>query len=437
MKTYFHITVKSKIFSKRVQRFLLAAAFLLSALPTLNAQDFNHAYRLYKGRDYFGLRDAIPNIKYSSDWQKEYLESLSRNAFCDFKGSNTLVSKLLKDNPDGLADSLKAELYKAKSNNHVNLCEYRDALECDLLVSKNYSAYLDEEEKDDLIDDINLWTAVADAKPQTMSKSGEVAIQMERDIANLWNIPVSINELEFNFIFDTGANFSVIVESVAGKLGLKLIDTKLKVGTITGKKVDSKVAVCPVLKTGGVTVNNVVFLVLPDEALSFGFYKIYGIIGNPIIRSFGEITVNKDNLLTIPAIPSKCSVQNLAFHGFTPVLQVFRGADTLRFTFDSGAMSTILYRPYFEKYKNEIEGKLEPVDIHLGGAGGIETVKGYYVPEIVLGVNGKTGAIKKVSLLSELSKDKDRYFHGNLGQDYFKNYESMTFNFIDMFVRFK
>lgn len=437
MKTNFRITANGGPIYKWAQRFLLAAAVLFFALPSSNAQDFNNAFRLFKGRDFFALRNAIPNIKYSSGWQKEYLESLSRNVFCDFKGSNALIGKLLKDNPEGLADSLKAELYKAKSNNHVNLCEYKDALECDLLVSKSYSAFLDEEEKDDLIDDINLWTAVADAKPQTMSKSGDVAIQMERDIANLWNIPVSINELEFKFIFDTGANFSVIVESVAQKLGLKLIDTKLKVGTITGKKVDSKVAVCPVLKTGGVTVNNVVFLVLPDEALSFGFYKIYGIIGNPIIRSFGEITVNKGNLLTRPAIPSKSSVQNLAFHGFTPVIQAFRGADTLRFTFDSGAMATILYRPYFEKYSKEIEGILEPVDINLGGAGGIETVKGYYVPEIILGVNGKTGVIKKVSLLSELSKDKDKYFHGNLGQDYFGNFDSMTFNFIDMFVRFK
>ncbi|MGV8016738.1 MAG: TIGR02281 family clan AA aspartic protease [Ignavibacteria bacterium] len=437
MKTNFHITFKGGFLYKRAQRFLFLTAVLISALPSLNAQDFSYGFGLYKGRDFFGLRDAIPNIKYSSGWQKEYLESLSRNAFCDFKGSNTLLGKLLKDNPEGLDDSLKAELYKAKSNNHVNLFEYKDALECDLLVSKSYSAFLDEEEKDDLTDDINLWTAVIDAKPQTMSRSGEVTIQMERDIANLWNIPVSVNEMEFNFIFDTGANFSVIVESVAKKLGLKLIDTKLKVGTITGKKVDSKVAVCPVLKTGGVTVNNVVFLVLPDEALSFGFYKIYGIIGNPIIRGFGEITVNKDNLLTIPALPSKGLVQNLAFHGFTPVIQAFRGADTLRFTFDSGAMSTILYRPYFEKYRNEIEGKLEQVDINLGGAGGIETVKGYYIPEIVLGVNGKNGTIKKVSLLSELSKNKDKYFHGNFGQDYFKNYESMTFNFIDMFVLFK
>ncbi len=419
------------------RRFLLSALIVLFAAVCVNAQDFGTAYKLYKDRNYFALRDAIPKIRFEEKWQKSFLQALSDNVFSGFKNSNALINKLLKENPGDIADSLAAELYKAKAVNCVNLYEYKDALECEKLLLGKYRNYLDEDEKDDSGDDLNLWEAVTDALPQTTVRNGEIKIQMERDIANLWNIPVSINGTDYKFIFDTGANFSVIVESEAKKLGLKLVDTKLKVGTVTGKKVDSKVAVCPVMKIKDVTVNNAVFLVLPDEALTFGFYKIYGILGNPVIRSFEEITVNKDNLLTIPAAPKKSETQNLAFHGFTPVVQMFLGADTLRFTFDSGAMATILYKPYFELYRKDIEGKLELKDIQLGGAGGIEKIKGYYIPEVKLSVNGKTGTIKKVSLLSEFSKNKDKYFHGNLGQDFFGNFNEMTFNFVDMFVEFR
>lgn len=418
-----------------IKRIFTFAAILLFTAAFANAQDFRGAYKLYKDMDYFGLRDAIPQTKYAEKWQKKYLQALSDGVFSGFRNSNTLISELLKDS--SLPDSLKAELYKTKAVNCVNLGEYRDALECDRLLSAKYMNFLDADEKEDIVDDTNLWEAVADAPRQTTSKTGEVKIQMKRDIAQLWNIPVSINGTDYDFIFDTGANFSVIVESEAVKLGLKLTDTKLMVGTATGKKVESKVAICPELKIKDVTVKNAVFLVVPDKALSFGFYKIIGIIGNPVIRSFEEITVNSDNLLTIPATPTKSAVQNLAFHGFTPVIQMLLGTDTLRFTFDSGAMATMLYRPYFEKYRKDIEGKLELVDIRIGGAGGMEKIKGYYIPEVRLSVNGMTGTISNVSLLSEFSKNKDKYFHGNLGQDYFSNFKEMTFNFTDMFVNFK
>jgi hypothetical protein len=419
------------------KKFIFSFLLLLFIIPVSNAQEFSDAFRLYKTKNFFALRDAIPKTKYTNGWQKKYLESLSGNVFSDFKNSNTLISGLLKDHSKEIPDSLKAELYMAKSNNHVNLYEYKDALECDLLVTKNYSAYLEDDEKEDIPDDINLWSALKDAEPQTIIKQGEVTIPVKKDIANLWNIPVTINDENTDFIFDTGANFSVIVESLAKKFGLKLIDTKMKVGSITGAKVDCKVAVCPSMKIKDITINNAVFLVLPDDALSFGFYKIKGIVGNPVIRSFEEIRIVFDTSIIVSAAPSKSSVQNLAFHGFTPVIQMFRGTDTLIFTFDSGAMATMLYRPYFDAYKNEIEDKLKLVDITIGGAGGMKTIKGYYIPSLELTTNGKTGKLSNTSLLSEFSKNKDKFFYGNLGQDYFENFKEMTINFKEMFIEFR
>lgn len=55
-------------------------------------------------------------------------------------------------------------------------------------------------------------------------------------------------------------------------------------GTSTGSRVTADVAVAPRVRLGQVELANVVFLVLPDEALTFGpTFRIPGLIGFPVI----------------------------------------------------------------------------------------------------------------------------------------------------------
>lgn len=401
------------------------------------SQDFQTVYNLYLNDDYFRLKNTLSSAKFDNKWESDVCTALMKSVFCKFRESNVLFDKVIKESGNVIPDSIKTRIYESKVVNHINLFEYKDAYASAKTLKEKYIKYLDDEEKENLADEEGLWTAVNDIKPQTISRQGEEKIQMKKDFAGLWNIPVKINKESFDFIFDTGANFSVVIESLAKSLGMKLIDAKVKVGTATDIKVDAKISVCEELIVGNIILKNVVFLVLPDETLDFGFYKIKGIIGNPVIRAFDEIRINKDNLLTIPQIASENNIQNLCFTGFTPVLLMKQESDSLAFTFDSGAMRTMFYKPYFNLYKKSIEENYQPTEITIGGAGGNQKVKGYNLKDIVLQTGNLSASLDRVSVLSESTGKKNNSFYGNLGQDYFSQFGEMTISFKGAFIEFK
>ena len=401
------------------------------------SQDFQTVYNLYLNDDYFRFKNTLSSAKFDNQWEADVCTALMKSVFCKFRESNVLFDKVIKESGNVIPDSIKTRIYESKVVNHINLFEYKDAYASAKILKEKYIKYLDDEEKENLADEEGLWTAVNDIKPQTISRQGDEKIQMKKDFAGLWNIPVKINKESFDFIFDTGANFSVVIESLAKSLGMKLIDAKVKVGTATDIKVDAKISVCEELIIGNIILKNVVFLVLPDETLDFGIYKIKGIIGNPVIRAFDEIRINKDNLLTIPQIASESNMQNLCFTGFTPVLLMKKESDSLAFTFDSGAMRTMFYKPYFNLYKKSIEENYQPTEITIGGAGGNQKVKGYNLKDIVLQTGNSSASLDRVSVLSESTGKKNNSFYGNLGQDYFSQFGEMTISFKGSFIEFK
>jgi len=420
-----------------MKKLILSFTFALLFFVNSYSQDFQSVYNLYLNEDYFRFKNTIPSSKFTHKWEADLCTALMKSVFSRFSESNILFDKVLKESDKEIHDSIKAKIYECKVVNHVNLFEYKESFSSAKILKEKYSQYLDAEEKENLGDEEGLWTAVNNAKPQTITKQGDAKIQMKKDLAGLWNIPVSINNENVDFVFDTGANFSVIVESLANSLGMKLIDAKVKVGAATDIKVDAKISVCDELKIENITLHNVVFLVLPDETLDFGIYKIKGILGNPVIRAFEEIRINKNNLLTVPQKSSDDNLLNLCFSGFTPVILVSHKNDSLSLTFDSGAMRTMLYKPFFNLYKKDLEGKYELVDIIVGGAGGNQKVKGYNINEVILQAGNLSATLNKVSLLSESTGKKNTDFYGNLGQDYISQFNEMIINFKNSFIRLR
>ena len=102
---------------------------------------------------------------------------------------------------------------------------------------------------------------------------------------------------------------------------MKIIPVDIKVGTITGDKLLAKLAVCSKLTMGNIDLFNVVFLVLPDEALSFPQinYQINGILGFPLIESLKEIRITQDGHFIVPLVAQTTSKSsNMAMNGLTP-----------------------------------------------------------------------------------------------------------------------
>jgi predicted aspartyl protease len=421
-----------------IKKIIRSAILLLFITGYLNAQEFSESYSYYETKDYFRLKANFEKTVLKEKWQNDLLKGMVMSIFGKYSESNRVFEDILSFHKSSVPDSLLAELYKLKAINHTGLFEYKDAYSSCVILRDKYYAYLDDDEKDDLPDETALWGALRNEIPQKSEVKEGTSVQMKKDIAGLWNIPVTIAGDENYFVFDTGANVSVITESLAKKLGIKIINTEIKVGTATDIKVNSKAGICSEMHIGNIKFSNVALLILPDSALTFGsFYKITGIIGIPVIKAMREIKINNDNLLTVSDAKGTGKYTNFCFDGYTPVIQMVHDSDSLSFIFDSGAGKTMFYKPYFNLYKSEIEKNYELTDITVGGAGGMKKVKGYHLKNIKLSTGNSGTELDKSALIIENMKKRNSYFYGNLGQDYITKFSEIIINYNDMYIEFR
>lgn len=279
-----------------------------------------------------------------------------------------------------------------------------------------YIAFLDSATRTDIGNDGKAWRALATTPTMTANISREATLPMKKDIVGLLRIPVRFGKKSMKFVFDTGANLSVVSEKTARKIG-----------------------VADEITLGDIAVKNVVFIVMPDKALRFfKFYKINGIIGFPVINQLKEIRLNyAENTLTIPAIPTNSEEKNFAMEGLMPLIEIGYRNESMVFTFDTGANATALYPKFYEKYAAEIDSTCELGTIISGSAGGMEKNRAYKLTNVQMRIAGRDVVLPEVSLLKDVQTEHSKYFFGNLGQDAIKQFKTVIINFDKMFVAFE
>lgn len=295
-----------------------------------------------------------------------------------------------------------------------------------------YNDLLTEEERTDLKNNLKIWTALEKQPGQKVVRNGNTRVKMKKDIANLKNLTIKTGKDSMNFIFDTGANISTVSASMAKRLKMRIIPADIDVDAITGIAVKADLAVCEKLTFGNITVENAVFLVFADQALSFPqiSYQINGILGFPVIESLKEVQLTQDDYFIVPEKETKISgPSNMAIDGLTPLIFV----DGKHFTFDTGADHTILYAPFYQENKKNIDAQYKPSKISMGGAGGKAEYDGFKVNH-TFHILGKEIPLKGISLLK--SKINKENVYGNMGQDVIRQFNTMTLNFDQMFIKF-
>lgn len=392
---------------------------------------------LHENKDFFRFSENFNNSGLE-EWEKLYINALILNLRHKNEESNQTINALIEKYGNDIHDSLKMQLYETRMKNSVNLFDYKDALFCTEYVLLNYASLLDSAENEDMKNSMIIWKAAENIQKQNLEITGDSRIPFKKDMAGLINIPVKCSEVEEDFIFDTGANFSVVNETYAKKMKMTLLEGKIDVGSVTGKKIRSRLAFAELLEIGSMRLHNVIFLVMPDESLSFagGLYVINGIIGLPVIKEMKEVHIRSEELF-IPQTKTPGSLANMLIDGFIPAIEVIDGNDTLAFTFDTGAKATMLYSSYYMRNKTRIESKYEPEEIEFGGAGGTLRVKGYKIENVLFRIGSSKLNLENVSVIAERIKDHDKGYFGNLGQDYMGEFSEMILNFEDMYVDFK
>ena len=259
-------------------------------------------------------------------------------------------------------------------------------------------------------------------------------------MAGLWNIPVQQQDSSYLFIFDTGANISTITASYAQKLHLDVVkNSQVSIeGGMNGVSTKVNLGIAKQLNIGNVQINNALFLIFPDSALSFagGAYKINGIIGLPIIKALEEITIGKDSM-QIPLVADKKTVaHNLALDLLQPVIYMDYQDKPLPFTFDTGAQGTLFSDNFYKRFKIQLDSISKKDSLQMGGAGGSRRMNIIKVPQIPFTFDHKPVLFRNTQVNLETAQVSDKYYYGNIGQDMFAQFTSMTINFVNSSVSF-
>lgn len=402
--------------------------------PEANPQVYERLDSLYRNKAFFKLKDEFnENKALLGNRDRLIIQAFTNAIFNNREASNTAIDSVMSYHNASLSDSLKLQLLETKVNNSVFIGRYNEAFEATKAILALNG--LSNDEKDDHENTLKIYDALKSSPGQTVAIA-ESNLLISKDMAGLSRIPVTLGHAELQAVFDTGANLSVITDSLARKSGLTTLGETFKVTALTGNEVDSHIALADSLKIGNTILKNVVFLVFPESSLSFPSigYQIDLIIGFPVIHALREVSIVNNANLHIPETTGDYAVTNMALDFLTPIVAVVQDSRTLPFTFDTGASSTQLYKSYFNLHEDAIVQSGKPDSVSIGGAGGaIKTA--IYKTTFSAAIAQQPFRVDSAQVFFDHDLKKDIGMYGNLGQDIFQQFDTLTMNFERMFLR--
>jgi len=398
------------------------------SVDTDERYDLARLVDLYESRDYFALRERLGEPVGDEPPEVQLLRAALLHSFNEPERSNAVLALLLRE--PALSDSLRYEARMIRLRNDLRLHRYASAGAVLDSVLEKPPAVADSSALADLRNMSRLTRALEAVPPQRVASRAATSLsRVERG-----HVQVTIGDSVRDYAIDTGANFSFLIESEAELLGLDVRPAGLDVGTSTDARVTANLAVADRMEIGGIELQNVVFLVFPDEMFTFPGLVIRGIIGFPVLEALGELRFRKGGPIEIPAEVPEREVRNLALHQLTPLVEVGYGDDELLCRFDTGANTTEFYEPFYRRYRDRVEAEGAPDTVRTGGAGGIRELPGYRMQGMNLGIGGATVTLPEshvhTRVLTRTSEENDLYC--NVGLDMLADFEEYILNFRSM-----
>lgn len=279
----------------------------------------------------------------------------------------------------------------------------------------------------------SLFASLARFPQQTLAARRYSKLRYVMRSGNLF-IPVSVNGQPATYMVDTGANLPVISAGEARRRHLKVVTGR------AGKLGDSPVyslevgdvAMADELAVGATRLQNVSFLVMPDDRFADVPPEQQAIIGLPILLAFRSLRWSADGTFEIdfPAPPHQPSSPNICFDGAMPVTQVTFGDRKLDFTLDTGAVQTHLYPRFKTDFPTLVNEFGQPGTTRAVGAAGTVDLDSISLPEVNLRIGGFGAVLRPAPVLREEVGSKWHY--GNLGLDLLSQARVVTLDFRTM-----
>jgi hypothetical protein len=419
----------------RIKYLIAAALWLCQTAAFVPAQTaFPELQKLYAQKKYFELRQEIRRFDHMQRPELLFFRGAIDNIFNRLPSSiHKLLGYLEAAGDSGPAERTRKCL-ELLADSYRKSFQYSKAADMNEKILILYREVLEPEEKEDITNEFRLWNALKDVSPQTAEFGGNTHIQLEGS-----HVPLQINGNPIALTYDTGADLSVLIQSLAQKFSLDMVDVPIQVGTITGEKIEAKVGVASESKIGNMTIHGALFLVVNDE----DFYipearlQIKGVIGFPVLAAMQELTITRANDLIIPSTPHSKGEPNLALEGFKPLIEAHYLGHRLAFVLDTGANRSDLWPPFLKAFGNEFR-KTAPLQTEkFRGAGSQREVKAYILRDLPLLVSGREAVFRRIPVFAEYTTENSYFFYGNLGQDLVRQFQRMTINFVSMRITFE
>jgi len=386
-------------------------------------------------KKYFELRDAVESYRGKRDARLLFFRGALANSFNEprvsMKYLNQYIARAVAD------DEWLSDAYTMLADDFVKMYDYGRASDTYRTILDRFKQRLKPDEIEDYENSATFYGSLREVPRQRVTL-GQAARLNEPSSEAGWNVRFEANNQRVSLGLDTGANVSLLAKSVAERLGVKMLNKSISVGSITSIKVQPKLGLLPTMKIGNATIHNAVFIILDDEALTFpdGFV-LKGVIGFPIIAGLRKISFNGDGTVSGSGRSSGRGRPSMSLDGRNILFQGEYENKRLTFMLDTGAERSVLYAPFLHDFEDEIRSKYSQRTEKFTGVGGTEEVPAYIVKDFAVSFDGKSVRLPEIRLLTKVLNDNSKFYYGNVGQDLIKRFHRMTLDFDSMRIAFE
>lgn len=407
--------------------FLLSAFLLL--IYAAQSQIKDKLYQLYEEKQFPALHLANNDETHPYYY---FYKAVYANACNRPDSSLQFLQQFLgkKKTPPG---ELAFAYYKLEHDNYVRSFRFAKAESTGVYLIKKFKKKFNADDLKGNNYANMIWKALKNQSVQKIEQPASDTLPFKRDLAGLINIKVTTEKSEVSFVFDTGAGLSSITDSYAEKMGLIILpDSGIQVAGFNNIYNPVRIGIAPKLQMGDIVVYNEPFLIFKDEAFSFanGAYKINGIIGFPIAKELGRITIEPNQLVVNRHDKDDPSLaRNFFMETLRPVLMMEYKGKLLPFNFDTGANSSSFTGKFYNLDSTALLSAGQFVESSNASAGGATTHKMLKLPRLEFLLNGKSISFPDAQVDPGLQEVSDDKLFGNIGQDLLRQYKKVILDF--------
>ena len=245
-------------------------------------------------------------------------------------------------------------------------------------------------------------------------------------------IPVEVNGITKNYIFDTGCSFGNFVsEKYAEEVGLKVLADSIPV---SGMEIGFvKLAIADSLKIGELVYHNPIFMIAPPDNEVDSVFAFDGVLGYHFIRDVKEVIIDNESESFVFPYQISDGEPNMFLSSNTPNVRIEYDGEAFDMIFDTGNVKSDLGNKFAETFPDAIEGLAEQATSR-GGFGGISQTKAVVLPEFRFEVAGSTVKLYNTEVIKN-TESGSQLFSGSLGADFVLSFKRLVINYQNMFIR--